>query len=74
MIKGKCLIACPESILEEHEEAINTLLHEVAHHYLGHESPLLGGLSEEQSEKQEREADKKAQEWLGTGSREPEPG
>ena len=34
-IRGKCLIACPESMLEEHEEAIKTLLHEVAHHYLG---------------------------------------
>lgn len=65
-IKGKTLIAFPESILEEErEEAIRTVLHEVAHHYHSHQWGL--NLSVEEYDRQEKEANDTVKEWLDSG-------
>ena len=62
---GKDIIAFPETLLEEpKEEAYFTILHEVAHLWLGHKSPLVDDLTMEESDRGEKEADALARQWL----------
>ena len=63
LLRGKCVIALPEKLLGEDEEEIeHTILHEVAHFYHGHKSPLL--LEECADRQQEEEADRTVELWL----------
>jgi hypothetical protein len=41
-----------------------TILHEVAHHALKHKNPWQHGLSTEEYDKQEKEADEQVEKWL----------
>ncbi len=62
LLRDKCIIALSEKLLEEDEKNIEgDLLHEVAHYYLGHKSPI--HLSEEETRKQEEEADRAVDRW-----------
>jgi hypothetical protein len=78
LLKGKCVIALSEKLMDEDQEsAIGTILHEVAHFYLGHMPAGLVSMPLEGCEHQlEHEADAAVNEWLkaarkamGTGRR-----
>ncbi|TET47492.1 hypothetical protein E3J62_01290 [candidate division TA06 bacterium] len=59
---GKSIIAFPESLLEEPEaEREQTVLHEVAHFWLGHKSPLVARID---YDKQEEAADDLVKQWI----------
>ena len=65
LLQEKGVIAFPEKLLEKDEKSIvHTVLHEIAHFYLGHKSPLFEDLSDEEAKKQEEEADRLADKWL----------
>jgi SprT-like family len=66
LLKGKCVIALSEKIMDEdRNSAMRTVLHEVAHFYLQHVPP---GLMTDPGEgcdcRQEQEADAMVDEWL----------
>ena len=61
---GRTIIGLSEVILGNERDALLTVLHEVAHHYLGHKIGLLEDITEEDDVRQEREANKQAEEWL----------
>jgi SprT-like family len=66
LLRGKCVIALSERLMDEpREAAIHTILHEVAHFYLRHMPP---GLMTEPGEgcdcRQEEEAEAQVKEWL----------
>ena len=66
ILEGKCVIALSERLMDEdRKSAVRTVLHEVAHFYLGHMPP---GLITESGEgcdcRQEQEAEAKVDEWL----------
>ena len=62
VIRDKSIIMLSERLDEKEME--RTILHEVAHSYLGHRSVLLCDLSEREGREQEKEADGKVDEWL----------
>ena len=65
LLQDKCVIAFPESLLMEDEKRIeHTVLHEIAHFYLDHKSPIFEALSDKEAKKQEDEADRLADKWL----------
>jgi|WetSurMetagenome_2_1015567.scaffolds.fasta_scaffold519412_1 hypothetical protein len=71
LLKGKCVIALSEKLMDEdRNSAIRTVLHEVAHFHLRHMPP---GLMTESGEgcdcRQEREAEAKVNEWLEADSK-----
>ncbi len=69
MLNDKALIGFPEKLLEQESTArLHIVLHEVAHFYLNHKSPLIEDLSYEETDKQEKEADKFAEDWLKSGT------
>lgn len=49
--------------IAEKEQAFS-IAHEIAHHRLGHKSPIFGNLTTDEFRKQEEEADKLARKWL----------
>jgi Zn-dependent peptidase ImmA (M78 family) len=51
---------------EPEDKQAFTIAHEIAHHKLKHRSPIFSRLSQEETEMQERTADKLAEKWLGT--------
>jgi hypothetical protein len=66
LLKGKCVIALSEKLMDEdRKSAIRTVLHEVAHFHLRHMPP---GLLSESGEgcdcRQEQEAEAQVEEWL----------
>ena len=66
LTKDRAMLSFPETIFDgSPEEAEETLLHEVAHYWLKHRSPLADGLSETEGEQQELEADDQVRKWLG---------
>jgi hypothetical protein len=65
LLRHKCLIVFPESLLDEDEAvAEHVVLHEIAHFYLGHNSQIDAGVTDEQMDRQEDEADRTADMWL----------
>lgn len=65
LLQNKCIIAFPEKLLEKDEKSIiHTVLHEIAHHYLDHKSPMLEMMSNEEEKRQEDDADKQMEKWL----------
>lgn len=66
LLRGKCVIALSEKLMDEdRESAVRTILHEVAHFYLKHmPSGLVPGSSEDCECRQEEEADLAVDEWL----------
>ena len=66
LLKNKCVIALSERLMDEdRSSAERTILHEVAHFYLGHMPPgLVPGCSEDLEARLEEEADWQAEEWL----------
>jgi len=65
ILQNKCVIAFSESLLKEDDKNIVHIgLHEIAHFYLDHKSPLLEDLSDEEAKKQEEDADRLADKWL----------
>ncbi|MGA2573941.1 MAG: hypothetical protein ABSF36_07090 [Candidatus Methanomethylicaceae archaeon] len=59
------LIFLDESLKEKDEDGqIFMVLHEIAHNRLKHKSPIFCKLSQEDTDKQEKEADALAQKWL----------
>jgi len=58
----------PETLLEvSQEEAYSTILHEVAHLWLKHKDPMVDGLTGEEYDKQEEEANALVKQWLAEG-------
>jgi hypothetical protein len=51
------------------EEQASTIVHEIAHAKLNHRSPILCDLSQEDQERQEKEADNLARAWIGESFR-----
>jgi hypothetical protein len=66
LLKNKCVIALSERLMDkDRESAERTILHEVAHFYLGHMPPgLVPGCSEDLEAQLENEADQQVDEWL----------
>jgi hypothetical protein len=66
LLEGKCVIALSERLMDEdRKSAVRTVLHEVAHFYLGHMPPgLMAGSGEGCDCRQEKEAEAKVDEWL----------
>jgi len=61
----RTIIGLHDSIVDDPEHvAVFTVLHEVAHHYLGHKVGLLEDMTKEDDVRQEEEANHQAQEWL----------
>jgi len=71
LLEGKCVIALSERLMDEdRKSAVRTVLHEVAHFYLGHVPPgLVTGSGEDCDCRQEQEADAKVDEWLKAARR-----
>lgn len=64
-IKGKHMIILSDEMLNGDEtQTYELILHECAHSWLRHKSPLLGNLTVEEAERQEKDADALAQKWL----------
>jgi len=64
LLEGKAIISLSEALMDNPEELERTILHEAAHHYLGHKNPLLADLSLEQYDHQEAEAWELVEHWL----------
>jgi Zn-dependent peptidase ImmA (M78 family) len=65
LFRDKDIIVFPETLLKvPEEEAYFTILHEVAHLWLEHKSPLWNMLSEEEANRQEEEANILVRQWL----------
>jgi len=66
LLRNKCVIALSEKLLDEDSDsAQHTVLHEVAHFYLGHmPSGLVSGCSDDHESRLEEEADLLAEQWL----------
>ena len=66
LLRNKCVIALSERLMDEDQaSAERTILHEVAHFYLGHVPPgLVPGCSEDLESRLEEEADRQTEEWL----------
>jgi hypothetical protein len=62
-VKGLVFL-CETLKSQSSEKQTLYILHEIAHVRLRHRSPILSNLSQEESERQEREADKLARSWL----------
>ena len=66
ILEGKCVIALSERLMDEdRKSAVRTVLHEVAHFYLGHMPPgLIAGSGDGCDCRQEHEAEAKVDDWL----------
>jgi len=65
LVRDKAILGFSETIISmQPEEAEKLLLHEVAHYWLKHRSPMLDDLSNAQYEQQEREAADLVKRWL----------
>lgn len=64
----KCLICFSDSYLyhAKNKEVEFTILHEIAHYYLGHKNHLTNSLSDEERQKQESDADEQVRIWLSS--------
>lgn len=68
--KNKNVLAFPENLFKWCQKTQDyVVLHEVAHFYLKHQSPLWEDMSDEEAEKQEQEADRLAKKWLSDYSK-----
>lgn len=64
-LKGKEVIVLAEGIFElPMDETEYVILHEVAHFWLRHKSPVLESLGNDVYERQEHEADEMVEKWL----------
>jgi hypothetical protein len=69
LLEGKCVIAL-RLMDEDKQSVVRTVLHEVAHFYLGHMPPgLIAGSEEDCDCRQEQGADAKVDEWLASSMR-----
>lgn len=70
----KAVIALPEALLDDPEELERIILRKLAHLWLAHETPIVSGVSDEEYDQQETEAEKLVKSWLeggeGGGARE----
>ena len=58
------VVFCESLKNNSEEEQAFTVAHELAHVKLGHRSPILARLSQEETDRQEEKADALAKEWL----------
>jgi len=66
LLAGKALILFPETLLREQREVVNrTILHEIAHHILGHRSRITDEID---YDAQERAAWAVVDQWLDGGA------
>jgi hypothetical protein len=64
IINGRSLVLLPKTFLQlARGEQLRVILHEMAHHVLGHRSPRLESFTREQYDHQEREARRLVQKW-----------
>ena len=66
-VAGKAIVALSESLLADPEELELTILRQVAHLWLGHKDPHISGVSSEEYDRQQAEANELVASWLKRG-------